>query len=497
MTTTGVSTAAQTGQTGSQTSAPQAEQFANTVAAGTPAPEPRPATPVVAPGRGSVTQSAAASQPAQAPVPANSNQPSGNEVLLARADTGSTGAPNNAALLSNPDGVQIAQASSSGNAGKISPGQFIRGASGYALGVTAGQPGGGVAFGRFIITPWNAAPWDGKSTVFEFNGAVIPGTRLPSQLQLPGLGGVTVGQVATYHPDGRTELGAGGSAVFAIPTPGGTQRVSVFLNFRGAAPQNGRLGDGRYSVNGGFLVNANGLAGAGTSIVGAGTGNPALVAAGRAIADFPIAGQAGVAFRGEVVVKNGQIQQLFDENGREVDLSRPQNLLDFAQKKIREKPIVIPNRGDSAIARFNYDNQIAYGTSPWQLARTSGGKNHGQPVVAIANSWNSAIRTYGQMAGYRTGIDRVRLEKIFTNGPSNNEEARSAAIYILRRGNLSEQQKNNFITQLANNYGIDLGVREVKERNQLISAYQNQPGDRAYVRGAFQGEYRFGGDLGR
>lgn len=397
--------------------------------------------------------------------------------------TGAPGRTGGDGQLSGVDGTSaIAQAR--GNPNPIAPDGYFLGAGAGAL-VPDGWRGG-----AFVIMPPGNSPLD-----FTTEDGTPPNTIFVSKNLARG----NVGDlfkyarqgVGTYNTTtGELELGYGGSIVVNGP---GNVPILGFLNARANPPENFT---GTISANFGVGFSLDQSAALALSGIGAAASTvpvPQVQAGARgaqAVAGFLRGlGQvgnayAGVGYRVELRFREGQLDGIYYKGQRIVDLE--QFMRDSVAGANRYRPPVIPNGGSPVIANFNYTNQLIFGTSPWDLAATSGGSNHGNGAVGVANSWRQTIQAYGQRY-YDQLPDDVRQTVVL--GPRSMADAGRAVNALLAVA--SDGDAGLIMQGLENRYDLDFGVPGVKLGNQLRNNPANRPGDYGFVRNAFEGDYRW------
>ena len=89
------------------------------------------------------------------------------------------------------------------------------------------------------------------------------------------------------------------------------------------------------------------------------------------------------------------------------------------------------------------------GTSPWELARVSEGRNHGHPTIAAANSVNAVLRDNGVIG--RTG------------SVANSTEARQKLGELYARS--TPEQREAMTKRLSNGIGEDWGLQDIADAN--------------------------------
>lgn len=299
------------------------------------------------------------------------------------------------------------------------------------------------------------------------------------------------GAVGTYNPaTGEIQPGYGGTfsqKILGIPVIG-------FINTRA-------------TVNGDFTGTVSGNFGFGFSMDQAAATALGTAAKGAALVPHPKAGAAaagmkkahdvlrdigeygnaftGAAYRVELRFEKGQLQGIYHNGQRIHDLGK---FMEDALTGARYRPPVIPNEGVPEIANLNSTIQLAFGTSPWDLAAKSGGKNHGNGAVAVANAWRSTIIEFGMKYASLLPSDLLPTTLL---GPRSMAEAGRAVNALLA---VATPEDARAITQrLVNRYDLDFGVSAVKFLNGIDDLLP-KPGDYAFVRGAFEGRFRFPDD---
>lgn len=359
------------------------------------------------------------------------------------------------------------------------------------LGVTTGPlvPPGWRG-GAFMIMPGNnPADWtteDGTpSNTFFVSKNVVQGPG-PDWMAAFSRGGV-----GTWNPGtNQLELGYGGTIAFR---PGGVP-IAGFLNIRGNPPENFT---GTISANFGVVGSldqaaARALSALAPAVAAIPTPQSAGVAAGMAKASAFLTGLGqganvmfGAAERLEARFENGNLVGLYSGGQRIVDIE--QFMID-ALRDDRYRPPVIPNNGNPVIANYNYTTQLAFGTSPWDLAAQSGGLNHGNGAMAVANAWRETIQAYGQRYYDQLPSD---VQRIVLFGPRSMADAGNAANALLA---VASPGDATLITRgLTNRYNLDFGVPAVKAVNSFNESILGgqRPGDYEFVRNVFEGDYRY------
>lgn len=376
--------------------------------------------------------------------------------------------------------MEIAQAS---NPSPLRPGAWIYGVATGSM-VPPGWSGG-VFITSPTGNPFNFSEQDGNSIFVSKNlvtGRINPATAFAR------------GAVGTYNPaTNQLELGYGGSIkVNVAGTP-----VIGFLNARANPPANFT---GTVSANFGIAASvdqaaAGALSGAAGLTAMIPTPQTAGAAAGLAKASGILRGigqaangYAGVGYRVELRFEQGDLKGIYYQGRRIVDLEA--FMSDALSGNQRYRPPVIPNMGIPAIASFNYTNQLIFGTSPWDLAAGSGGQNHGNSSVAVANDWRGAIQTYGMR--YLQRLPENARGIVLQGGPRSMAEAGAAANAILAAATPDDALA--FASRLQNRYDLDFGVPYVKALNGFASQGAARPGDYQFVRNVFQGNYRYPAD---
>lgn len=134
--------------------------------------------------------------------------------------------------------------------------------------------------------------------------------------------------------------------------------------------------------------------------------------------------------------------------------------------------LVARNLGDPQRARRISTSQMVFGASPWQLARVSGGRNHGNAAVALAVSVNAVLRQHGLLGGAEgvgsTGQARTRLQGLWAG--------------------LAAPKKTQLARQLANPLSLNFGLAELDRANRSLYAEKTLP--RAKF-AAFRAFFRF------
>ncbi|MDZ4792128.1 MAG: hypothetical protein SGJ17_13130, partial [Hyphomicrobiales bacterium] len=362
----------------------------------------------------------------------------------------------------------------------------------YGVGTGAAVPAqfkGGV----FILSPSGnpldfSSADDGKSNTIFAAKPVTFGSINQTIRNFSLRGGYGGGGVATWKPDNNYwEAGPGVSAVLNVGVP-----VMVWFNIRGGLPNDFT---GTVSSNVGIAVAVDQVAArglAGLALISAAIPTPptqgAAAGLGTAAGALTATGQGanlfvGGGYRVEMRFTGGNLNGIFYKGQKILDFD--QFVRDAAQStRDRYRPPVIPNRGIPAIADYNYTSQLVFGTSPWDLARTSGGLNQGNGAIAVANAWSSVIREYGFA---RLGQLPSDVAGIVLTGPNNMADAGKAVNAILSL--VGQQEASQILNRLQNPYNLDFGVFGVKLANELFPGLR--PGDYQFVRNAFEGRYRY------
>ncbi|MEM8952114.1 MAG: hypothetical protein AAGA21_22475 [Pseudomonadota bacterium] len=373
--------------------------------------------------------------------------------------------------IEGADGANLAQNSGGGiNWSSITPGAMVYGVS-TGRNLSPDNP-----VGVFGITPFGNLS---NTSLFVSN----PGTAA---------GSFKVGGVGTWTPGNDNQLEPGFGGVTRIRLADGTPLpdAAFFANGRlgGPIPP---TGDVSASVNFGVLVSAD-------QLVAKGLVNSAIALAPAAVVEPTPAGEGiagtlaaaglgleqagrlgsgwvGVGYRGEARWSDGQFQGIFF-NGQKVD---PTALLqDFMSEPTRYSPPVIPNGGNSTIAAFNYDSQLLFGSSPWDLGFSSGGLNHGNGPVAVANQFYSVFRDHGVLNRFEPIRDNAHARELMTDLRSR---------YSDRPDTL-----NAAFDRLVNRYDLDFGDPVLKFSNSVDDILgAEKPGDYQYTRDVFEGDYRY------
>lgn len=380
-----------------------------------------------------------------------------------------------------------ATVASAGNPNPYAPDGYVSGVSSGSLVATK------VNIGVFSISP-SLNPADKDASVF----VSVPRASHPNLLRL-GIPG-TDGGVGTYNfAKKRVELGYGAAGVIDV----GATKILGFVNARGQSDlvdANGNLkphATGVISGNVGFAFQLNRPAAAALTAAGGALAAtplaeiaPAVLGAGRLAAGSEAIANAwaGAGYRVELHVKDGALEGIYYKGQKIVDLEA--FLRSAFEGRQRYKPPVEPNLGFSSIANLNYTTQLIFGTSPWDLARTSGGSNHGNGAVAVANQWRTVISDYGMPILSKLPPD-VQLTVI--RGPSNNAEAGKAVDAILKA--TAEEDNGRFgqvLEKLVNSYDLDFGTGGVAFfNNPPLGLPKPRPNDYDFVRSVFQGDYRY------
>ncbi len=298
------------------------------------------------------------------------------------------------------------------------------------------------------------------------------------------------GGVGTYNPQtGTLELGYGGLGVTKI----GGIPVVAWLNTRSNVPD-GFTGTISANLGVAFSVDqaaATAMAGAAPLAAAVPGGGRAAVGMGKAASLLRSMGQAGsgyigAGYRVELRFKDGALDGIYYK-GQKVELQ------EFAQSALASKefrPAVVPNSGDPKVANYNAINQMIFGSSPWDLAAASGGKNHGNGALDVANAWRGVIQEFGTAYMSRLPAD---VQAIVIAGPRSMNDAGQAANALLSVASPADQEK--ILARLQNRYGLNFGVPAVAALNGTGAGLIGKPGDYDFVRNVFQGAYRNQSDM--
>lgn len=385
-----------------------------------------------------------------------------------------------------PTAPLVAQALSSSN--PLAPGAYVLGV-GTGAAVPPGWRGG-----AFMLIPPGNSPFDFTDGDGTPSNTIFVSKNVVSGIPVNPIGALSHGAVGTYNPATKeVQPGYGGTFVGKVAgTP-----VLGFVNTRGTV-----TGDFTGTVSGNFGV-AFSMDQAAAGALGATAGlartiphpkGQAAAAGLQAGHDFLRGvGQAanawgGVGYRVELRFEKGDLKGIY-YNGKQI--TDMQQFVKDAISQERYRPPVIPNGGVSEIANFNSTLQTAFGTSPWDLAAVSGGSNHGNAVVGIANAWRGTIQAYGQRYYDRLPRD---VQSTVTLGPQSMSDAGRAVNAILDVA--SQGDAGQILDTLRNRYDLDFGVPGVKMMNgvNLGLTQTLRPQDYEFVRNAFEGDYRFPAD---
>jgi hypothetical protein len=396
-----------------------------------------------------------------------------------------------AAKLDPANGALVAQATNTQTvANNSAPNPLMPDVWAYGIGTGAGipQPFKGSVW---ILSP-TGNPLDFSSADGSPSNTIFAAKPLSKVHQLTPTNIFMHGGVATWNPERNYwEIGIGGT--FGI-NAGGVPIVA-WINARGGE-RDFRNFTGTISANFGAAISVDQAAAkalAGLAFVSAAIPTPPTTAAAgglaKASAALTAGGQganvfAGGGYRVEVKITNGKIDGIYYKGQKIPDLN--QFALDIARNSRRYSPPVIPNQGIPAIANYNSTVQQIFGTSPWDLATVSGGKNHGNGAVAVANAWRSTIQTYGQQ--YYNQLPNA-IKSIVVFGPRSMSDAGAAVNAILSVAD--PQTANQIVSRLENRYNLDFGVPAVKVANEFDIIQEPRPGDYEFVRNVFEGDYRY------
>ena len=376
-----------------------------------------------------------------------------------------------------PAGTDARVAQAAGNPSPLKPDGFFYGVS------TGSAVPRNWSIGAYAVTP-DGNPLHSSSLYVTKGASFFP----------KGVGNVNIYNFKTKN----FETGIGFSFPFefaGVPAVG-------YVNARTNVPKNFT---GLVSGNAGFVVSVNTLAAKGLQAAGIALANPAAgigtegasevaggstFAAGIALEQVGKFAnlQAGIGYSVQLRYKEGKLDGIYYKGKQIVDLGQ------FGRDALagihRYKPDVGPNLGDKATANHSNTVQLVFGTSPWDLARTSKGLNNGTSAVAIANQWSSVVQGAGARYSLLLPPD---IRTIVAVGPRSNAEAAKAINAILAVASPSEA--GSITKALANRYDIDLGVPAVKFSNNLKNSLLQRPADYDFVRGAFQGAFRDPSDI--
>jgi len=220
----------------------------------------------------------------------------------------------------------------------------------------------------------------------------------------------------------------------------------------------------------------------------------------------------GLGYRATVTWKNGEIDH-FNFSGVKV---RPDELIPFLSGQMRRPNMpVIPNGGDSRIASLNDTLQALFGQSPWDIGNAAilrrgddvvttarGGvdvRNHGNSIVAVTEPIYELATESGLLAPGARIRDNAHaaslIEALFAQ-TADDPAARSAlTARLLNPYHLTFGAPSLDRAQRMFDGDALMQVVVNQERSKLgLSPLGGKPADYDFVRGVFQGDYRWHGD---
>ncbi len=294
---------------------------------------------------------------------------------------------------------------------------------------------------------------------------------------------IETGSINSIGP-GDVEFGVGGVVPLGVP---GANAGAMFVNARidmAAFPDtvnkllNGTY-NGTFSVNAGVLLNVQAAA-------------AALLfwlppAAGGIMKTQQIANSfMGMAWRYSLNVRNGD-WSLTTPDG--TVLRNPITDMQNATRPASTSPtgspyyFILPtlNFGNPVLARNNIVLHLTWGASIWSIANSTEGKNFGVGAVEVANRFLAFGRERNTLAPYVVG-QPFRLQ---------NNQMRRIILSELASADTPEK-KQQIVNSLANRYGIDFGIPQLRQANARLMATANAngvPSGYTFTRQVFQGNY--------
>lgn len=377
----------------------------------------------------------------------------------------------------------------------------------WVVGETHGFPPW-AAGGNFALVSFK----DGGVTYF---GAKPLSDVIRNPLSLPG--GGRLGIVGTVGPDGQ-ELGPGFAG--KVPTPVGD--VLVWFNVR----QNGLTAESlaqmiqasadnpgksfTVSVNFGAAYSVSDGALLATMLATGGTGTGLKLAADAAGADAWL----GLGWRGSATFVGGQLKSV-NLSGVEI-LAKDLPAFLAGHHPSRSSPPLIPNDGSSAVASLNDWTQLAFGQSPWQVARSAmatdarGALVIRNGTVNVLNHGNSAVAVAEPI--YELSVEAGLLAP--GQVIRSNAHAGQLVEQLFELARHDPQARASLVARLINPYNLTFGSPSLATEQAMFQSsglYQAMvnversalglkpltgvaPGDYQLVRDVYEGDYRWLGD---
>jgi hypothetical protein len=348
------------------------------------------------------------------------------------------------------------------------------GSAGWIFGVSLGEalP----AFwrgGAYVVTP-SGNPFDPNGVIYISSPSALGGAPFADLGDRIGLAGARLawGPVATIRvgalSDGRVtaeEMAVGPGITFALDIGPVRGAVGGFLNFRGGGDTYNSTFTGTLNLSGGLVVSLQALAAGGLALAGA---VPLALKVGAST--MGVNAQIGLNWNLKGVFENGELKKLL-LNGEPFEFAG--GLRSFLSGSRSVAPPPIPNNGDPEIANTNFITQFMYGSSPWDVALSSGGRNFGNGAVSLANGVYAVGRNTGQLAPGERITSNAQAGQIIQNA--------------LNRATTPAQMQS-ILNLVRNRYDIDFGVPALEVSNMLLGG--GRPGDYQFTRNVFQGNFR-------
>lgn len=161
------------------------------------------------------------------------------------------------------------------------------------------------------------------------------------------------------------------------------------------------------------------------------------------------------------------------------DATRPAHTTPTGSPYYAALPVL--NFGNPVLAKNNIMMHLVWGANIWSIANSTEGKNFGVGAVEVANRFLAFARDRNVLTPYVAGRT-LRLQ---------NNEMRRIILNELTSADTSEQ-KQQILSRLANRYGIDFGIPELKQANAKLMSIANAngvPTDYTLTRQVFQGSF--------
>jgi len=156
----------------------------------------------------------------------------------------------------------------------------------------------------------------------------------------------------------------------------------------------------------------------------------------------------------------------------------PAERFDTATRRVRGGARA-ENNGDAALAAASYARELEAGISPWKVAQTSGGLNHGNSTVAVANKV----------------LFQLKKDKFLDPSETILNSAFAGAVVDQYAGELDPISRIQAMDSMANDYNLNFGSKELDAANKRRAAREGgdarKPGDFQRVRDDYDdGAYR-------